>query len=164
MLLASQMEGRQYKSTKEKLSFTELVELSAREYVQRYPERFQVQISNEDNVVNADKLMLQMAVSNLIENALKYSPADKTITIKLWEKNRQVCLQVLDEGVGIPDSEKAKIFRKFYRVGNENTRKTKGTGLGLYLTQKIARQHKGKISVKDNEPNGSIFELSLPLA
>lgn len=164
MLLASQMEGRQYKAAKEKLSFTELVELSAREYVQRYPDRFLLEISDKDNIVNGDKLMLQMAVSNLIENALKYSPADKIIIIKLWEKNSQVCLNVIDQGVGIPDNEKTKVFRKFYRVGNENTRKTKGTGLGLYLTQKIARQHKGKISIKDNEPNGSIFELSLPLA
>ncbi|HRO42365.1 MAG TPA: HAMP domain-containing sensor histidine kinase [Flavipsychrobacter sp.] len=164
MLLASQMEGRQYKATKEKLSFTELVEYVTKEYAQRYPDRFETAISNEENVLTGDRLMLQMAVSNLIENAIKYSPSSTGIIIKLSETSRHISLQVIDEGVGIPDNEKHKIFRKFYRLGNENTRTTKGTGLGLYLTQKIVRQHKGKISVKDNVPTGSIFELILPLA
>lgn len=164
MLLASQMEGRQYKAAKEKLSFTELVSYSAKEYMQRYPSRFEDQISEEENWLQGDKLMLQMAVSNLIENALKYSPPDTVITVKLFSKNNQACLQIMDLGVGIPDNEKHKIFRKFYRLGNENTRKTKGTGLGLYLTQRIVQQHKGKISVKDNKPIGSVFELVLPLA
>lgn len=164
MLLASQMEGRQYRPTKERLSFAEIVETLVKEYYQRYPGRFEADIANEPLQLTGDKLMLQMAVSNLVENAIKYSPADKSISIKLFAKNNQACLQVIDQGVGIPDSEKRKIFRKFYRLGNENTRKTKGTGLGLYLTQKIISQHRGKIGVKDNDPTGSVFELSLPLA
>lgn len=162
MLLASQMEGRQYKSAKESVNFTELVSFAAREYMQRYPSRFDTHIGDETYILHGDKLMLQMAVNNLIENALKYSPSDTRIHIHLLSKNKQVCLQVADEGIGIPDSEKHKIFRKFYRLGNENTRKTKGTGLGLYLTKKIAQQHKGKIAVKNNEPKGSMFELCLP--
>lgn len=163
MLLASQMEGRQYKSAKEKLDFTELVEFAIKEYIQRYPFRFEADVTSEENVLNGDKLMLQMAISNLIENALKYSPANEIIRIKLFSKGNNVYLQVADNGVGIPDAEKHKIFRKFYRIGNENTRKAKGTGLGLYLTQKIVRQHKGKITVSDNEPKGSVFEIQLPM-
>ena len=164
MLLASQMEGRQYKSTKEKLSFTSLVTSSVKEYIQRYPNRFEADIAEGDNLLNGDRLMLQMAVNNLIENAIKYSPSDTTIHLRLFNNSKQVFLQVIDQGVGIPDNEKNKIFRKFYRVGNENIRKTKGTGLGLYLTMKIVQQHRGKISVADNEPAGSIFEVILPLA
>lgn len=165
MLLASQMEGGQYKSIKEQFSFTELVQFKIKEYMQRYPARFkQEEIAQKPGIICGDKLMLQMAISNLIENALKYSPADKQIKVKLTAKNGNAVLEVADEGVGIPDSEKNKVFRKFYRVGNENTRTTKGTGLGLYLTQKIIQQHKGKITVKDNEPNGSVFEIQLPLA
>lgn len=163
MLLASQMEGRQYRAAKENLSFTELVLFSVREYEQRYPQRFKTEIAEGENVLNGDKLMLQMAIRNLLENAIKYSPANTTITVRLFPKNKQTCLQIIDEGMGITDPEKQKIFRKFYRIGNENTRKTKGTGLGLYLTQKIARQHKGRIVVKDNLPAGSVFEMSLPL-
>lgn len=163
MLFASQMEGKQYRTTKEKLSFTELVTATTKEYVHRYPNRFKTDITKEEAFLNGDKLMLQMAVNNLIENAIKYSPADKLINIKLFPKNNRICLQIIDEGVGIPDNEKHKIFRKFYRIGNENTRKSKGTGLGLYLTQKIVMRHKGKILVKDNQPTGSVFELTLPL-
>ena len=62
------------------------------------------------------------------------------------------------------DNEKKKIFNKFYRVGNEESRKSKGTGLGLYLTNKIVMQHKGRIIVKDNTPSGSVFEICLPLS
>ncbi len=163
MLLASQMEGRQYKATRERFSFTDLVTGTMKEYVQRYPGRFEVDIAEEENPVIGDQLMLQMAVSNLIENALKYSPAESLITVQLFSKNKHTCLQIKDEGMGIPDAEKHKIFRKFYRLGNENTRKTKGTGLGLYLTLRIVQQHGGKIGVKDNTPTGSVFELSLPL-
>lgn len=165
MLLASQMEGGQYKSIKEHFSFTELVRFKVREYIQRYPTRFEdEEITARPNVICGDKLMLQMAISNLIENALKYSAADKTIRIKLTERNGNAVLEVADKGVGIPDSEKNKVFRKFYRIGNENTRTTKGTGLGLYLTQRIVNRQKGRIVVKDNEPSGSIFEIQLPLA
>lgn len=165
MLLASQMEGGQYKSIKEHFSFTELVQFKVREYIQRYPTRFEdEEITGQPNVICGDKLMLQMAISNLIENALKYSTADKTIKIKLTERNGNAVLEVADMGVGIPDSEKNKVFRKFYRIGNENTRTTKGTGLGLYLTQRIVKRQKGRIIVKDNEPSGSIFEIQIPLA
>jgi signal transduction histidine kinase len=165
MLLASQMEGGQYKSIKEHFSFTELVQLKIREYTQRYPARFeQEEIGMQPGTICGDKLMLQMAISNLIENALKYSPSDKKIKIKLTEKNGNAVLEVADQGVGIPDSEKNKVFRKFYRVGNENTRTTKGTGLGLYLTERIVKRQKGRITVRDNEPSGSIFEIQLPLA
>ena len=75
-----------------------------------------------------------------------------------------IVIQVQDQGPGIPDSEKKKIFNKFYRIGNEDSRKSKGTGLGLYLTSKIALKHKGRITVKDNAHSGCIFELWLPLS
>ena len=66
-------------------------------------------------------------------------------------------MQVLDEGIGIAEFDKNKIFDKFYRAGDENVRTTKGTGLGLYLCKKIVEGHKGFISVTDNQPQGSIF-------
>ena len=164
MLLASQMEGRQYKAAKEPLSFSDLVYHAYQDYETRYPERFVADITESEMTLIADRLMLQMAVNNLLENAVKYAPADKPAQIKLFEKSGNVCLQVIDEGIGIPDDEKQKVFRKFYRVGNENTRRTKGTGLGLYLTKKIVMQHKGKVTIKDNIPVGSCFEVLLPLA
>jgi signal transduction histidine kinase len=71
-------------------------------------------------------------------------------------------LKVTDEGPGIPVDERERIFLKFYRIGNENTRKAKGSGLGLFLCSKIVQQHGGTITVKDNIPNGASFEITLP--
>lgn len=162
MLLASQMEGRQHKAAKEKLNIPLLAHQVVNEYTQRYPQRFHVNIDAKDAYVTADKLMLQMAMNNLLENAIKYSQAQ--IKIDLYAKGKFVFLSIADEGEGIADDEKNKVFNKFYRVGNEETRRTKGTGLGLYLTRKIVKTHKGKITLKDNKPKGSIFEITLPLA
>ena len=162
MLLASQMEGRQYRQATEQIDFSELVEHTLHEYLVRYPNRFEEDIK-PGIMLTGDRLLLQMAINNLLENAIKYTPADKPIRVALAAKNNMAHLQVEDQGHGIPDKEKPRIFTKFYRIGNEETRKTKGTGLGLYLTSKIVKQHKGKIIVKDNEPAGAIFEMCFPL-
>lgn len=161
MLVTSQIEGRQYKSANEQLSLSDLARESAATYNARYPGRIRTML--EDGcTVQGDLLLLQMAVNNLLENAIKYTPEDTPVTLRVFEKQGQAVLQVADQGGGIPDREKKKIFHKFYRVGDEDTRRTKGTGLGLYLTRRIVRQHKGKIMVKDNEPTGAIFQISLP--
>jgi K+-sensing histidine kinase KdpD len=78
----------------------------------------------------------------------------------LTQKNKTILFQVLDEGSGIPDDEKKRVFDKFYRIGNETTRTTKGTGLGLYLCKKIVEDHKGHIRVADNLNRGSNFMVS----
>lgn len=114
--------------------------------------------------ITGDKTLVQMAVNNLLENAVKYTPPGKPVKVSVEEKNGHATLIVADNGPGIPDSEKSKVFNKFYRIGSEETRKAKGTGLGLYLTLKIVKQHKGKITVRDNEPNGAIFEICFPLS
>lgn len=161
MLFASQIEGRQYRSQKERLNISELLEHCVKDYATRYPNRFQ-QVEYDDLYIHGDRALLQMAINNLLENANKYTPDAQPVQVKLNNHNNHSTLQVIDFGVGIPDAEKSKVFNKFYRVGNEETRKTKGTGLGLYLTKKIIKQHKGKIVVKDNEPQGAIFEITLP--
>lgn len=163
LLLASQMDGRQYKPTKERLNFTELIIDCINDYEQSYPGRLQV----DDLPVyhlTGDKVLLHMAVNNLLENAIKYTPKDEPVKVMLNENSGYAILEVADHGPGIPDDEKKKVFNKFYRVGNEETRKSKGTGLGLYLTSKIVKQHRGKLAVKDNEPNGAIFEMSFPVS
>jgi K+-sensing histidine kinase KdpD len=163
ILLTSQMEGKQYKPAKERINFSELVEDSVEHYANRYPQRFEEDIESDCSLMG-DRLMLQMAINNLLENAVKYTPSDKPVKIVLDKKKDCIVLQVVDEGQGIADDEKKKIFEKFYRVGNENSRTSKGTGLGLYLTGKIMKQHKGKIMVRNNMPNGSVFELTLPVS
>ena len=105
-----------------------------------------------------------MLVNNLLDNALKYSPKESPVTVTLTEDNQTARLIISDQGFGIADAEKKKIFDKFYRSGNENTRQAKGTGLGLYLCKKIAESHNGYISVTDNHPGGSSFAVTFPVA
>jgi signal transduction histidine kinase len=162
MLLASQIEGRQYKPTKETFNLSDMLEDIVSDYANRYPRGFEEEIMPGCKITG-DKVMLQMAVTNLLENAVKYTPAEKRIIITLNKKHNNAVIAVADQGTGIPDDEKKKIFNKFYRVGNEESRKAKGTGLGLYLTNKIILQHKGRIMVKDNKPSGSVFEICLPV-
>ena len=163
LLLASQIEGKRYVPSVEKFNFSEMIEDSISDYAQRYPNRFEEDIES-GCTLTGDRTMMQMAVNNLLENAIKYTPHDKTICVNLACKQSTAVLQVIDEGPGIPDEEKRKIFNKFYRIGNEETRKTKGTGIGLYLTGKIITEHKGRIIVKDNKPTGARFEVVLPLS
>jgi K+-sensing histidine kinase KdpD len=98
-----------------------------------------------------------------VENALKYSPRDGLVSIVLEQKARHILLSIKDQGPGIPDDEKKRIFGKFYRSGQESTRRTKGTGLGLYLCLKIVEDHKAVLKVADNSPVGSIFTVVFKL-
>jgi two-component system, OmpR family, sensor histidine kinase CiaH len=100
-----------------------------------------------------------MLMNNLVENALKYSPANGVVTVDLVAKNNHIYFTVTDEGLGIPEDEKDKIFEKFYRVGNEATRTAKGTGLGLYLCRKIAKDHHADIRVH-NSGTGAVFTVN----
>lgn len=162
MLLASQFESRQYQLVKEPLDFSGLL----RQCLNDARERIHTHQITDDIVpevwLRGDPLLLQIAVNNLVENASKYSPPDTVIHVSLMQDQQYVVLRVSDEGIGIAPEERQKIFAKFYRIGNENTRKTKGTGLGLFLTMKIIQQHGGTIRVMDHERKGSIFEITLP--
>eukprot|EP01137_Pigoraptor_chileana_P031989 Opistho-2@20664 len=127
MLIASQMEGRQYVPAREVLQLDELVKSSTKDYTARYPGRF-IENVVESCQLNGDKLLLQMALNNLLENAVKYTPVDKPVTVSMKLKGSSAIIHIADNGPGIPDAEKGKIFNKFYRIGNEETRKSKGTG------------------------------------
>ncbi|WP_142684475.1 sensor histidine kinase [Chitinophaga polysaccharea] len=162
ILLAAQLETHKYQVFKEPLDFSALVENSIKDLGGRIGTHQIIADILPHVWMEGDKLTLQIVLSNLVENAAKYAPKNTTIFVKLFENNRQLKLQVIDEGPGIPEEEKLRIFLKFYRVGNENTRRAKGSGLGLFLTAKIVEQHRGNIEVKDNVPTGSCFEISWP--
>lgn len=122
---------------------------------------FKLKIENNIHIT-ADKNAIHSLILNLIENAQKYTPANSDIEVKLFQIDKDVFIQICDNGPGIIDIEKRKIFEKFYRIGNEETRTTKGTGLGLYICRFIALKHKGRIAVQDNYPQGCIFEVVIP--
>jgi two-component system, OmpR family, sensor histidine kinase CiaH len=116
----------------------------------------------EDFAILADVFLLEILLNNLVDNAVKYSAAQTTILLKVETIDGYCGIQVIDEGIGIQPNEQAKIFSKFYRIGNELTRKTKGTGLGLYLCNKIVKQHRGQLKLSNNQPKGSTFTALLP--
>ncbi|HEY0067982.1 MAG TPA: ATP-binding protein [Flavisolibacter sp.] len=157
ILISAQLEGESYKMTRDELNFSHLVEDVASEFSSRYPSRDLVKDIPPDVELNGDPLLLKLMVSNLLENANKYSPKGSPVSLRLRREEKGVEMQVADEGPGISDSEKKNIFEKFYRIGNEQTRTTQGTGLGLYLCRKIIKDHNGEIGVRDNQPSGSIF-------
>jgi len=115
-------------------------------------------------MVNGDTLALQTIINNIIDNAIKYTADGASIHCHLFEDLNEVIIAVSDNGFGIPQEEKQKIFSKFYRVGNEETRSTTGTGLGLYMVKELLKLLKGKIYVNDNSPKGTVFKISLPKA
>jgi two-component system, OmpR family, sensor histidine kinase CiaH len=159
ILLASQMEEKNFQRENEQINLGDLVETVVSDYKNRFPSKRIEASADKDFFIDGDELLIQIAVSNLIDNALKYSPKEGPVYVDLMEDEDLVQIKVSDEGPGVPDEEKKKIFEKFYRSGNENTRKAKGTGLGLYLTKKIIEQHNGDIFVMNNTPHGSIFVI-----
>lgn len=161
MLLSSQIEGGGYRVTFEETNLSELVSNCVQDFISRYPQNNISSGIRDGMFINGDRLLLQMLLNNLIDNAVKYTAKELPITIHLFEENSRVILQVKDEGRGIAAEEKEKIFNKFYRAGNAATRAAKGTGLGLYLSRKIAQQHNAVISVTDNTPSGAIFTVEL---
>ena len=162
ILISSQLDGNSYKVSKEDINFSALIEDMVHQFSNRYPDRPLNTAIDEEVEMTGDPLLLKLLVSNLLENANKYSSRDKLIDIELTRQDGVVRLQVRDQGPGIPDDEKKNVFEKFYRIGSEQTRKTQGTGLGLYLCKKIAVDHNAVIQLKDNQPQGSNFIVQFP--
>lgn len=163
LLLAARVESS-YQPLLENIDIQEKISLAVQNYRQKFPE---ASISWEPQstpvYIKADNTGIRSLIDNLIDNALKYSFGNQKISISLSEKDGKVFVKFADNGIGISDEDKRKIFDKFYRVGNEDTRKTKGTGLGLFIVSEIVKIHHGKINVTDNHPQGTIFEIILPL-
>ncbi|HEY2721602.1 MAG TPA: ATP-binding protein [Chitinophagaceae bacterium] len=160
ILISSQLEGEGYPLSKEDLDLSDLLRDCIRNFVHRLPERKFIDHIQPDMDVKGDPLLLQLLINNLLENAVKYSPKEKPITCRLRENDKYIKLEIIDEGPGIPVNERKNIFKKFYRIGDEATRRTQGTGLGLYLCKKIAEDHIADISVTDNISGGSNFVVT----
>lgn len=126
----------------------------------RFPEaHFEIDLAEDLPLLSADKAGLTSVLQNLLENAVKYSGASPHVTLAARQQAGKLILEVRDRGVGIPNAEKEAIFEKFYRIGNEDTRRNTGTGLGLYIVKQVVKAHNGRIYVQDNIPTGSIFVI-----
>ena len=159
ILLASQLDAGEYKISKNEVNISELANRVYSDFKSRYSNRKLSGNFQDALYVTGEELLLEMLMSNLIENALKYSSRDSAVNVSL-SKDKAIRFIVRDEGPGIAPEERNKIFEKFYRVGNEATRTSKGTGLGLYLCTQIAKDHNATISVKDNDKKGAVFTVT----
>ncbi len=110
-----------------------------------------------------DVKLIQQVISNLIENAINYSPANSKVIIESKEEKSFIKISVVDEGSGIPEEEQEKIFTKFYRISNTSTENPKGTGLGLYLVKYFVELHQGFVTLLSEPSKGSTFTINLPI-
>jgi heavy metal sensor kinase len=118
-----------------------------------------------DLIVNGDRLILRQAVVNLLDNAIKYSPVNSQISVRVGRvEGSRVSLEITDQGPGIPVEHQPHVFDRFYRVDKARTREWGGAGLGLSITRWAVEAHGGEVSLHSNEENGTTFRVLLPLA
>jgi signal transduction histidine kinase len=163
ILLASQLDMGKYESNMQDVDLSDIVQKLVDSFQERFEQRALITNITPSVFIQAEPLLIQLLVNNLLDNAHKYSALSSPITVLLTSQKNQIQLIIKDEGVGVPMEERAKIFEKFYRIGDESTRTTKGTGLGLYLCKKISEFHQANITVDANLPNGSIFTINFPI-
>jgi len=161
ILLASQLDMGQYETNQQTVDLSAIAIQCVQSFEERYANRNCISAIDPNIKLQGEPLLLQLMINNLLDNANKYAEQGALIFIDLHLSRKEITLTIKDEGVGIALEERTKVFDKFYRVGAEETRTTKGTGLGLYLCKKIVTFHSGSIFVKPNQPKGSIFVVQL---
>ena len=161
ILLASQFEMGQYQNNKQMVDLSAITVQCIQSFEERYSNRNCIPSIDTSIQLQGEPLLLQLMINNLLDNANKYAAPETPICIDLHAVGTSIELTIKDQGIGIALEERSKVFEKFYRVGAEQTRTTKGTGLGLYLCKKIVTFHDGAIFVKPNQPKGSIFVVQL---
>ncbi|MFM2157284.1 MAG: hypothetical protein RL516_2033 [Bacteroidota bacterium] len=163
-LFASRLESQNSDYHFEEFNLSSFIAELIENYQTRIFSESKIDLAIDNNIkFKGDKLAITSLVYNLLENAEKYSPSPANILVSLKRANNHLDLTFSDKGYGIDLSERSKVFEKFYRVGNEETRRTKGTGLGLYIVKKVVTIHKGSIDIKENNPTGTIFIIRLPI-
>jgi two-component system, OmpR family, phosphate regulon sensor histidine kinase PhoR len=130
------------------------------------PSGIELRVEAEENVppVSGDPDQLRQVLSNLLDNAIKYSPQGGDVELRLNRNGQFARIEVVDCGLGIPRDEQERIFEKFYRLDPALTRGVNGTGLGLYISKELVERMNGRISVDSEPGRGSTFVVEVPLA
>lgn len=163
LLSITRVEGGAMELHMETELLEEIIDEAMRHVYRRHGEH-QVQVTQEGDyiLVCVDAQLMIQVITNLIDNAMKYTPKNSSITVKSRQKEGFAIIDICDNGSGIPDEAKEKIFQMFYTTGHKAADGKRGMGLGLPLCRAILNAHKGTIEVLDNTPSGSIFRITLP--
>lgn len=161
ILNASRLENNALNLEKEEFDLAVLIESVKNRFQTISSKKITTNLSSEKILIKADKFSIETMLNNLVENALKYSEDNTVVEMYASKRENQVEFGVIDNGIGISKENKLNVFNKFYRVGNEEVRTQKGTGLGLFIVAELVRKHFGKISCLDNEPQGTNFKITL---
>lgn len=159
ILNATRLENKSMELSKESIDLHNLVKKIKDRFQSFYPGlEFNLEIQ-EGTLLNADFFLLETVLNNLVENAIKYSDG-KQLTVYAVNTESGLTFGVKDNGNGVPVEIRDQIFRKFYRSGDEDTRTTKGTGIGLYIVKQICELHGWSIACLTNDPKGSNFQIN----
>jgi signal transduction histidine kinase len=162
LLDASRMTAGLFAVQASKADLAEIVRHVTRKYEATSKHRFELSIPEGFPEIAGDPTRLSQVVENLVSNAVKYSPEDRTVRLELRTDGSRVALAVRDEGPGIPPDRLPLVFERFYRIEEEG-RTVKGTGLGLFISREIVRMHGGELFAESTPGRGSVFTMTLPV-
>ncbi|HEU4328877.1 MAG TPA: ATP-binding protein [Roseiflexaceae bacterium] len=164
MLDLSRLENGQFVLEFASIDLTELVRRMVGEVEQSLHQHpVALELPDEPLCIEGDPLRLEQVIYNLLQNAIKYSPAGGPIDIQLRRDNGSAVLSVRDQGLGIPEADLPHLFQRFYRASNINPSQISGTGIGLYVVHEILARHGGTIDVLSTVGEGSTFTVQVPL-
>ena len=159
LLLSAKLE-KVYQPVFEDINIKDLLEDCIKNMQNSHPNaQINLHLTEESHYIKLDREGFYTIVKNLIENGIKYNTESPQIEVEFKKHEKGNTLSISDNGIGISDKDKKKVFNKFYRIGNEDTRKTKGTGLGLYIVKEFIKAHEAEIEIENNTPKGTRFVI-----
>lgn len=159
ILTATRIENHVFNLQLESINLSDLIKVTAEKWAnQRRELSYEIQ---ENIIANVDSFVIETVLLNLLDNANKYSGESSKIEVYLAKSGETIEWGVKDNGQGVPQKFTSTIFDKFVRIGNEETRLEKGTGLGLYITRQLIKAHGGEINYLNNEPIGAHFKITM---
>ncbi len=141
--------------------FSKITDLLKRNLEQKCV-KLEIDLEATPFIIHADPLLIEQALTNLLENAIKYNKPEGKISVQVLRSTRGTTIRVEDSGIGIPVKDLPRIFERFYRVEKSRSRESGGTGLGLSIVKHIVEKHSGEIEVASSEDRGTTFTITLP--